>query len=61
MATVKYDSFYDGNNTDYLSVGSKVNVIDASSGWLEISYNKDDQELQGYIRCEDTNYVPKFK
>lgn len=54
-ATVKYDSFYDGNNTDYLSVGSKFNVIDASSGWLEISYNKDDQELQGYIRCEDTN------
>lgn len=54
-ATVKYDSFYDENNTDYLSVGSKFNVIDASSGWLEISYNKYDQELKGYIRCEDTN------
>ena len=53
--TVKDDSLYDGKNTDYLSVGTKFKVTDASSGWLEISYKKDDQELQGYIWCEDTN------
>lgn len=43
-------------NTDYLSVGTKFHVVDASSGWLEITYNKDDQELQGYIRCEDETF-----
>lgn len=53
--TVTYSLLLDEKHTDYLSVGTKFLVTDASSGWLEITYNKDDQELQGYIKCEDTN------